>query len=97
VDEVIVQLYRPELSGLKSELGRSSLVNLSQKVPLSIGLYTGPFPRGKGIDRLAQEVTAVQANHYAGVSFFCWETTFWHFKGSDTKGVKRAFDKLFSE
>ena len=81
LDEVIVQLYRPTLTALQTELDNPSLQALSQKVPLGIGLYTGPFNQAKPARQIKREVEAVRSAGYAGTSFFCWETTFWIFRG----------------
>jgi uncharacterized lipoprotein YddW (UPF0748 family) len=81
LDEVIVQLYRPTIASLQTELDRPNLKAIAQKVPVSIGLYTGPFRQAKPAHRIAQEVQAVRSAGYAGTSFFCWETTFWLFRG----------------
>jgi uncharacterized lipoprotein YddW (UPF0748 family) len=66
-----------------------------QFVPISIGLYTGPFLAAKQIQPLRREVEAVRAAGYSGLSFFCWETTFWLFKGSSDSLVWQAFLQLF--
>lgn len=79
VDEVIVQVYRQDLAALKSELSNGRLLALRKLVPLSIGLYTGPFLAAKQIQPLRREVEAVRTAGYSGLSFFCWETTFWLF------------------
>jgi uncharacterized lipoprotein YddW (UPF0748 family) len=81
LDEVVVQLYRPSLADLQAELDRPDLKRLAPKIPLSIGLYTGPFNRAKSSQQLEQEVQAVRSTGYAGVSLFSWETTFWIFRG----------------
>ena len=80
LDEVIVQLYRPTLTALQTELDNPSLQALSQKVPLGIGLYTGPFNQAKPARQIKREVESVRSAGYAGTSFFCWETTFWIFR-----------------
>ncbi len=96
VDEVIVQVYRQDLATLKAELYSSGFRTLlRQPVPISIGLYTGPILAAKQIQPLRQEVETVRATGYNGVSFFCWETTFWLFKGSPEKQVRQTFLKLF--
>ena len=95
VDEVIVQVYRPNLADLESELDNGGFSHLRQKVPISIGLYTGPFLNSKPIQKLQTEVKAVQKANYNGVSFFCWETTFWFFKGGTTNQVQQTLIKLF--
>ncbi len=82
LDQVVVQLYRPDLMSLRQELGRPNLRSLSQQVPLSVGLYTGPIGTAKSQARIAQEMEAVRSvDGYNGVAFFCWETTFWWLRG----------------
>jgi uncharacterized lipoprotein YddW (UPF0748 family) len=81
VDEVIVQLYRPSLESLQTELENPTLKTMAQKVPVAVGLYTGPFKNAKPSKQLEKEVDAVRSAGYAGTSFFCWETTFWIFRG----------------
>jgi uncharacterized lipoprotein YddW (UPF0748 family) len=78
---VIVQLYRPSLDSLKSELDRPNLKAIAQQIPVSVGLYTGPFNGAKASQQVEQETLAVKAAGYAGTSLFCWETTFWLFRG----------------
>ena len=96
VDEVIVQVYRQDLTALKTELYNGGFRSLlRQTVPISIGLYTGPVLAAKKIDHLRHEVEAVRQAGYQGVSFFCWETTFWLFKGSEDLQVRQTFFKLF--
>lgn len=96
VDEVIVQIYRQDLTALNAELSNSKVRSLlRQTVPISVGLYTGSFLSAKQIQNLSHEVEAVRAAGYKGVSFFCWETTFWLFKGSPEKQVRQTFLKLF--
>lgn len=95
VDEVIVQLYRPSLAALKTDLGSAALTRLKQKVRLAIGLYTGPFIPTKPLARLAEEVKAVQQASYQGVSFFCWETTLWAFRREPAGQVQQQFGQWF--
>lgn len=97
LDEVVVQVYRKDLSVLNSELYNGGFRNLQQHIPISIGLYTGPFLSPKPASTILKEVEAVRKASFKGVSFFCWETTFWLFKGSSNDQVKQAFLKLFSQ
>lgn len=95
VDEVVVQVYRQDLAALKAQLYNGGFRTLRQFVPVSIGLYTGSVLAAKKIQPLYREVEAVRAAGYNGLSFFCWETTFWLFKGSSDWQVKQEFLKLF--
>jgi uncharacterized lipoprotein YddW (UPF0748 family) len=96
VDEVVVQVYRQDLAALKAQLYNGEFRPLlRQAVPISIGLYTGPVLAAKQTQPLSSEVEAVRAAGYKGVSFFCWETTFWLFKSGSDLQVRQAFLKLF--
>jgi uncharacterized lipoprotein YddW (UPF0748 family) len=77
LDEVIVQVYRPDIASFTAVLDRPDLQKIGQQVPLSIGLYTGPWLNEKPRSQVQQEIQAVQQRPYAGVAFFCWESTFW--------------------
>lgn len=92
LDEVIVQVYRPT-EKLETEL--KNLQSINQNFPISIGLYTGHWHAPKTIEQIQQEIEIVRNNGFNGVSFFCWETTLWLFKGSSTVNVKQVFQRLF--
>jgi uncharacterized lipoprotein YddW (UPF0748 family) len=95
LDEVVVQVYRDDLAGLKAELNSDRLRSVRSAVPVSIGLYTGPFLAAKPMPKLEKEIAAVRAADYNGVSFFCWETTLWIFKGSPNTLIDKTFHQLF--
>jgi uncharacterized lipoprotein YddW (UPF0748 family) len=95
LDEVVVQLYRDDLTILRAELMNQALLGVRSSIPISIGLYTGPFLAAKPIQQIQTETTLVRKAGYAGISFFCWETTLWWFKGSPSEQVNQVFLKLF--
>ncbi|NEQ29134.1 MAG: family 10 glycosylhydrolase, partial [Microcoleus sp. SIO2G3] len=82
LDEVVVQVYRSQPATFAAELSSDRLRQLRSQIPVAIGLYTGPFLNAKPVEQIRQQVKTVRQNRYAGVSFFCWETTFWWFKHS---------------
>lgn len=96
VDEVIVQLYRSDLGALQRDLGSGALRTVQQQVPVAIGLYTGPFWPAKPLDRLQQEIMAVQNAGYDGVVFFSWETTLWIFRRESAPQVQQQFEQWFT-
>ncbi|MFA9201992.1 MAG: hypothetical protein ACEQSC_00375 [Candidatus Nanopelagicaceae bacterium] len=78
LDEGVVQIYRSDLEALRSGLERPNLRSLAQQIPLSIGLYSGPFGRSKDFQQVEQEVATTRAAGYKGIgiAFFSWESTF---------------------
>ena len=91
-----MQIYRDDLSVLENDLYNSGFYDLQKQLPIAIGLYTGPFSEAKPIDRLDAEIQTVQSAGYAGVAFFCWETTLWSFKASESQAVLTTFLQRFS-
>lgn len=78
VDQIILQVYRPEINAFQAVLDQPQLKQLREQVPFSIGLYTGPMSKTKPIAQVQQEIQAVRDRGYAGFGLFCWETSFWH-------------------
>ncbi|NJR50028.1 MAG: family 10 glycosylhydrolase [Leptolyngbyaceae cyanobacterium CSU_1_3] len=95
VDEVVVQIYRSDVGDFKAGLETGGFADLKGQVPIAVGLYAGRFLSAKPIRQLQQEVEAVRSSDYAGVSFFCWETTLWLFKRSSESQVQQAFARFF--
>ncbi|PAX45749.1 glycoside hydrolase family 10 protein [Brunnivagina elsteri] len=96
LDEVIVQVYREDLSAISNELNNRELQKIKNKLPIAIGLYTGPFLSPKSIKNLQREIQVVQKYNYSGVSFFCWETTLWFFKGDSDRQLQNGLRKVFT-
>ncbi|MBD1909239.1 MULTISPECIES: family 10 glycosylhydrolase [unclassified Leptolyngbya] len=92
LDEVVVQVYRSESSAFANELSNARLRQVRSQIPVAIGIYTGPFLSPQSLEQIRQQVDHVRQSQYAGVSFFCWETTFWWFRHPSTKG-----DRIFQE
>ena len=95
VDEVVVQLYRDDLTVFENDLYNSGFHTLRSQIPIAIGLYTGPLADAKDFNRTVDEIAAVQQAGYGGVSFFSWETTFWMLKTAPDIEVKRTLERLF--
>ncbi|MFG6095392.1 family 10 glycosylhydrolase [Leptothoe sp. ISB3NOV94-8A] len=95
VDEVVVQLYRDDLSIFEKDLYSSGFHNLRNQVPIAIGLYTGPLAAAKDFNRTVDEISAVQQAGYRGVAFFSWETTFWVLRKATDLEVRQTLERLF--
>lgn len=96
VDEVVVQLYRDDLTVFERDLYNSGFHNLRNQVPIAIGLYTGPLSSAKDFNRTIDEISAVQQAGYGGVAFFSWETTFWFLKQATDLEVKHTLHRFFA-
>jgi len=76
VDEVVVQLYRPDLASFTAELGRTEFQE--KKVPMSVAVMAGQRMKPTSITLLQGQVEATRAMDL-GVAFFhfapLWEAT----------------------
>lgn len=97
IDEVVVQVYRSQPSAFAAELSNPRLRQLRSRVPMAIGIYTGPFLNPKSVEQIRQQVDRIRQTQFAGVSFFCWETTFWWFKHGSTEASDRTFRQVFPQ
>ncbi|MBD3885037.1 family 10 glycosylhydrolase [Phormidium tenue FACHB-886] len=86
LDEVVVQVYRSQPSAFAAELSNARVQQLQPQVPIAIGIYTGPFLAPKPVEQIQQQVERVRQTPYSGVSFFCWETTFWRLRRPSGEG-----------
>jgi uncharacterized lipoprotein YddW (UPF0748 family) len=95
VDEVVVQVYRPRSEQMTAVLSSQSLQQARGKVPVSIGIYTGPFLNPKSLSEVKKQVEVSRRMGYSGVSFFCWETTLWFFKADSEEKTEKMYRSLF--
>ena len=95
LDEVIVQVYREDITALEAELYNGGFRGVNQQIPVAIGLYTGPAGQAKSSSKIQQESEAVKAAGYSGIAFFCWETTLWWFKTNSAAEMYDLFITLF--
>lgn len=73
VDELIVQIYRPDRPRFQAELNHPSIQAARQKIPTAIGILTGLRNRPVSMETIRQQVDLSQ-NAKLGVSFFFYET-----------------------
>jgi uncharacterized lipoprotein YddW (UPF0748 family) len=95
VDEVVVQVYRLRSTDMAAVLSSQSLQQARQKVPVSIGIYTGPFFGAKPLPEVKKQVEMSRSMGYSGISFFCWETTLWFFKPDSEEKTEKMYRSLF--
>jgi len=79
VDEVVVQIYRNDPSGLAWELAQPSIQEARRRVPMRIGLLAGLQNKPKEIAKLKKEFAIVQKLGIYGIDLFFYESARQHF------------------
>jgi len=74
VDELIVQVYRRDMERFIFEIERPDVQVAREFLPVSIGILTGLRGNITDMDLIVEQVEAVRDRHFAGVSFFFYET-----------------------
>lgn len=74
LDELIVQVYRSDLSSFESILDDPLLQAQRQQTPTSIGILTGLKNRPASPAQIRDQVSATRDRQYAGISFFFYES-----------------------
>jgi len=74
IDELIVQVYRRDMERFIFEIERPDVQVAREFLPVSIGILTGLRGNITDMSLIADQVEAVRDRHYAGVSFFFYET-----------------------
>ena len=73
VDELIVQVYRPDLQSFLAQLARPEIQEARQKIPTGVGILTGLRNQPIPMQRIQAKVRAAR-DHGFGVSFFYYES-----------------------
>jgi uncharacterized lipoprotein YddW (UPF0748 family) len=72
-DELIVQVYRPNLESFVDKINRPEMIEAQKKIPTGVGIMTGLRNRPVSIQQIKSQVQAVQEQGL-GVSFFYYES-----------------------
>ncbi len=92
-DEIIVQVYRPDLDSFLPQLTRPELQETRAKIPTAIGIMTGLRNKPVAIALIQAQVQAAQAQGL-GVSFFYYESL-WNTATESADVRKAGFQALF--
>jgi uncharacterized lipoprotein YddW (UPF0748 family) len=93
VDEVIVQVYRYDLSSFLDPINRPEFQEAKSKVPTAVGILTGLKTRQISIPLLDSKIRAAAANGL-GLSFFYYKTL-WDISPESTEQRKAYFKGIF--
>ncbi|NEP00540.1 MAG: family 10 glycosylhydrolase [Symploca sp. SIO2E9] len=94
VEELIVQIYRDNLSTFVGELEQPELKAARTHIPVGIGILSGLKNRAIPFSQIQRQVEAVRRRGFAGVSFFFYETL-WNISDQSWQQRQAAFGELF--
>jgi uncharacterized lipoprotein YddW (UPF0748 family) len=94
IEELVVQVYRSDRNRFLMELNRPEIQQARQHIPVSIGILSGLKGRDVPIDWIDQQVKWVRDHHFAGVSFFFYETL-WASKTESLRDRMNRIQQLF--
>ncbi|WP_293115788.1 glycoside hydrolase family 10 protein [Okeania sp. SIO1I7] len=95
VDEFVLQVYRDNLPSFLTELEQPEVKLAKSKIPFSIGILTGTMKTPMKIEQIQQQVKAVRDRHFAGVSFFYWETLWGYMTPNSPQERRTGFKQMF--
>lgn len=94
VDELIVQVYRPELSSFISQVTRPEIQEVRQKIPTGVGILTGLRNRPTEMPLIRDKVLAAR-RYGLGFSFFFYDSL-WNYAPEPAAERQASFQSLFS-
>ncbi len=96
IEEIALQVYRPDLDRFITELERTEVELAKAHIPVSIGILSGLKDRSTSTHTIIEQVEAVRDRDFAGVSFFFYESL-WNWT-EDLPAVREGrLQHLFSQ
>ena len=95
IEELLVQIYRNDLSRFTEELAQPELQAARRHIPTGVGILSGLAGRRVLLGQIQEQVAAVRAAGYGGVSFFFYETL-WNLTAEPSAVRQAAFKALFT-
>ncbi|MGK7877232.1 MAG: glycoside hydrolase family 10 protein [Xenococcaceae cyanobacterium] len=97
VDELVLQLYRDDLSSFQAELSKPVVQFARRQIPVSIGILSGTLMRPVDMAQIQRQVEMVRDLGFDGVSFFYWESLWSYMTPDSPQQRRRTFQELFPE
>lgn len=94
IEELVLQVYRPDLDRFRWELQRAEVILAKSHIPVAIGILSGLRNQGVPINTIQQQVDIVRQEGFAGVGFFFYESL-WHWSDDPTSARLRGLKNLF--
>ncbi|MGD1702156.1 glycoside hydrolase family 10 protein [Dapis sp. BLCC M229] len=94
IDEIVLQVYRPDIKRFINELERTEVKLAKNNIPFAIGILTGLKNNSTPITTIEEQVEAVRKRNFAGVSFFFYESL-WKW-GKESENIRNeTLEKTF--
>ncbi|WP_411267984.1 glycoside hydrolase family 10 protein [Nostoc sp. PA-18-2419] len=93
VDELIVQIYRPNLQSFIANISRPEIQESQQTIPTGVGIMTGLRNNPVPIQQIRSQVRAAQERGL-GVIFFYYESL-WNYAPEPLNERQAAFENFF--
>ncbi|NCO75958.1 MAG: family 10 glycosylhydrolase [Cyanobacteria bacterium] len=72
IDEVVIQIYRPNSAQVKQAITTSKINYLPDNIPVGIGIFAGNFDNFLHPEEIQKQIAVAEKFGY-GYSIFCWE------------------------
>jgi uncharacterized lipoprotein YddW (UPF0748 family) len=95
VEELVLQVYRPDLERFVDELKRTEVQLANSHIPVAIGILSGLKNRSTPIEMVEKQVKTVRDRGFDGVSFFFYESL-WHWGEKSPIEREKSLYQLFS-
>ncbi len=95
VEELILQVYRPDISSFEVELRQPEVQEAKLHIPVGIGILTGLKNKPVPINLVQEKLQKTRELGFAGVSFFFYETM-WNLSNEPVDYRKDAFRELMT-
>ncbi len=96
VEELLIQVYRDNLTTFVGELQKPEVKLASLHIPVGIGILTGVKPKPVPMKQIQAQIAAVRKQGLAGVSFFFYETL-WKLTNEPATARKDGFRQVFAQ
>ena len=94
IEEIILQVYRPDLERFTTELERTEVELAKNHIPFAVGILSGLKNRPTPITMIEKQVKETRQHRLAGVSFFFYESL-WNWAEESPRERQNKLQKLF--
>lgn len=96
IEELVLQVYRPDIDRFITELEREEVKLANGHIPVVVGILSGLKNRPTATETLDQKVKIVRDRNFAGVSFFFYESL-WNWAEDSPAEREDWLQTIFSE